>query len=57
MDSYTLALCGRGGKGTYQIGVWKAFSEDTIIGKISAVSGTSVGALNAVLPGKSGRNR
>lgn len=49
MDSYALALCGGGGKGAYQIGVWKALSEDTVIGKISAVSGTSVGALNAVL--------
>lgn len=49
MDRYALALCGGGGKGAYQIGVWKALSEDTTIGKISAVSGTSVGALNAVL--------
>lgn len=48
-DGYALALCGGGGKGAYQIGVWKALDELGIFNKIKAVSGTSVGALNAVL--------
>lgn len=48
-DGYALALCGGGGKGAYQIGVWKALDELGIFRKIKAVSGTSVGALNAVL--------
>lgn len=48
-DKYALALCGGGGKGAYQIGVWKALDELGIFHKIKAVSGTSVGALNAVL--------
>lgn len=49
MDGYALALCGGGGKGAYQIGVWKALSDNNYTEKISAVSGVSVGALNAVL--------
>lgn len=48
-DGYALALCGGGGKGAYQIGVWKALDEFGFFRKIKAVSGTSVGALNAVL--------
>ena len=49
MNGYALALCGGGGKGSYQIGVWKALDENNIMGKVSAISGASVGALNAVL--------
>lgn len=45
--SYALALEGGGAKGAYQIGVWKAFREAGV--KISAVAGTSVGALNGAL--------
>lgn len=44
-----LVLEGGGGKGAYQIGVWKAMKERGIAKKITAVSGTSVGALNAAL--------
>lgn len=44
-----LALCGGGGKGSYQIGVWGALEDLGITKGIKAVSGTSVGALNAVL--------
>lgn len=44
-----LVLEGGGGKGAYQIGVWKAMEERGIAKKITAVSGTSVGALNAAL--------
>ncbi len=41
---YGLVLQGGGAKGSYHIGVWKALRELGI--KISAVTGTSVGALN-----------
>lgn len=44
-----LVLAGGGGKGAYQIGVWKAARELGIDRKITAVSGASVGALNAAL--------
>lgn len=40
---------GGGGKGAYQIGVWKAMREFGIDKYVTDVSGTSVGALNAVL--------
>lgn len=43
-----LVLAGGGGKGAYEIGVWKALREREDL-HISAVSGTSVGALNAAL--------
>lgn len=45
--SYALALEGGGARGAYQIGAWKALVEAGI--HISAVSGTSVGALNGAL--------
>ena len=45
--TYAIALEGGGAKGAYQIGAWKAMSEAGI--KFNAVSGTSVGALNAAL--------
>lgn len=44
---YAIALEGGGAKGAYQTGVWKALDEAGI--KFNAVSGTSVGALNAAL--------
>ena len=44
-----LVLEGGGGKGSYQIGVWKAIRELGLEKWITAVSGTSVGALNAAL--------
>ena len=44
---YALALEGGGAKGAYQIGAWKALREAGI--QISAVAGTSVGALNGAL--------
>ena len=44
-----LVLAGGGGKGSYELGVWKYLSEIGLIKKISVISGTSVGALNAVL--------
>lgn len=45
--TYAIALEGGGAKGAYQIGAWKALQEAGI--KFNAVSGTSVGALNAAL--------
>lgn len=47
-ENYGLVLAGGGGKGAYEIGVWKALAERKDI-SIGAVSGTSVGALNAAL--------
>ena len=43
-----LVLSGGGFKGAYQIGVWKALKE-LGVERFSAIAGTSVGALNAVL--------
>ena len=44
-----LVLAGGGGKGAYQIGVWKYLHEIGLDSHFDVVSGTSVGALNAVL--------
>ena len=44
---YGLVLDGGGARGAYQIGAWKALKEAGV--KISAVAGTSVGALNGAL--------
>ena len=49
MEPFGLVFCGGGGRGSYQIGVWKALDELGITKQIKAVSGTSVGALNAAL--------
>lgn len=44
-----IAFEGGGGKGAYQVGAWKALRELGIEKYVMAVSGTSVGALNAAL--------
>ncbi|MGM9973976.1 MAG: patatin-like phospholipase family protein [Clostridiaceae bacterium] len=44
-----IVLAGGGGKGAYQVGVWKGLRELGIDKYISVVSGTSIGALNAAL--------
>lgn len=44
---YGLVLDGGGARGAYQIGAWKALAEAGV--RISAVAGTSVGALNGAL--------
>ena len=49
MDKWAIAFCGGGGKGAFQIGVWKALKEGGFLDKIGAVSGSSIGALNAAL--------
>ena len=46
---YGLVFSGGGGKGAFQIGVWKALKELNVADKIEYVSGSSVGALNALL--------
>ena len=44
-----LVLAGGGARGAYQIGVWKALIELGIDKYIKVVSGTSIGAVNAML--------
>ena len=44
-----LVLSGGGGKGAYELGVWKALKELKIDKYIEVFSGTSIGAFNAVL--------
>lgn len=44
-----LVLAGGGGRGAYQIGVWKYLKEIGLDKKIAVISGTSVGGLNAAL--------
>ena len=44
-----LVLGGGGGKGSYQIGVYKALKDNKLIKEIKAISGTSIGALNILL--------
>ena len=44
-----LVLGGGGGKGAYQIGVWKALREYKIDKYINYLSGTSIGSLNSLL--------
>lgn len=44
-----LVLGGGGGKGAFQIGVWEALCEYKLDKKITCISGSSIGALNAVL--------
>lgn len=44
-----LVLGGGGGRGAYQIGVWQALEELGVTKYIKVISGTSIGALNAML--------
>ena len=44
-----LVLDGGGGKGAYQLGVWRALRETGLDQRIAQISGASVGALNAAL--------
>ncbi len=48
-EKWALTLAGGGGKGSYQLGVWEALREIQLEKNIMAVSGSSVGALNAAL--------
>lgn len=49
MKKVGLVLAGGGGRGAYHIGVWKALRENGLDRYVSAISGTSVGGLNAAL--------
>lgn len=49
MKGIGLVFAGGGGKGAYEIGVWKYLQEVGLDRYVRAVSGTSVGALNAAL--------
>lgn len=49
MKKIGLVLTGGGGKGAYQIGVWKALKAAGLEEYIASVSGASVGGLNAAL--------
>lgn len=48
-QEYALVLSGGGGKGAYEVGVWKALYEYGFAQKVTVISGTSVGGLNAAL--------
>ncbi len=54
-QSYCLILAGGGTRGAYQVGAWKALQEMGIT--VSAVAGTSIGAINAafILQGDTGK--
>lgn len=47
MSNYGLVLSGGGAKGSYEIGVWKALKDIGV--PISAITGTSIGALNGAM--------
>lgn len=49
MDKLGIVLDGGGGRGAYQIGVWKYLKESKLYNSISAISGTSVGGLNSCI--------
>lgn len=49
MSKLGLVFSGGGGKGAYQIGVWRALKEFGLAENVRVVAGTSVGALNALL--------
>ena len=44
-----LVLSGGGAKGAYEVGVWEAMTEAGLTNRIAAISGTSVGSINAAL--------
>ena len=46
---YGIVFSGGGGKGAYQIGVWKYLNEKKLDRLITGISGSSVGALNSIL--------
>ena len=44
-----LVLSGGGAKGAYEVGVWQVLAEAGLTNRIAAISGTSVGAINAAI--------
>ncbi len=49
MKKLGLVFSGGGGKGAYEIGVWKALKQYGVDDNVKAVAGTSVGGLNGAL--------
>ncbi|MGL5721553.1 MAG: patatin-like phospholipase family protein [Brevinema sp.] len=49
MKKLGLAFGGGGGRGAYQLGVWRALIETKLDKQVKALTGTSVGAFNATL--------
>lgn len=49
MGKLGIVFSGGGGKGPYQIGVWRFLRETGLEREVGAVSGTSIGSLNAAL--------
>ena len=47
-DDYAIVFAGGGSRGSWQLGVWKAFEKHGIP-RPRAIAGTSVGALNAAM--------
>ena len=43
-----LVLAGGGGKGAYQVGVLKVLQEQGLLQDVTAISGPSIGAVNAM---------
>lgn len=48
-ERITLALSGGGGRGAYQLGVWRALEEMGYWASVQAIAGTSIGAINGAL--------
>ncbi|MCQ2589625.1 MAG: patatin-like phospholipase family protein [Treponema sp.] len=48
-QEFGIVLAGGGGKGAYEVGVWKALNEYGIAQRTTTLSGTSVGGLNSAL--------
>ena len=48
-DSLGLVLSGGGAKGAYEVGVWQELQAAGVASRVTAISGTSVGAINAAL--------
>lgn len=48
-DPLGLVLSGGGAKGAYEVGVWQTLIETGVSKRVAAISGTSVGAINAAL--------
>ena len=48
-EPFGLVLSGGGAKGAYEIGVWQELQAAGVASKVTAISGTSVGAINAAL--------
>jgi len=48
-EPIALVLSGGGAKGAYEVGVWQELQETGLSPRVTAISGTSVGAINAAL--------